>query len=146
MLRRAVVVAACVLVVVFGLQSPSMADEDYYFECSKDWSVCQTGVKVAGPQGVCMTAIDTQNTQVCVDYDGDYVYVRDGQADGYAAQAGIDYTSTVLHRHCRNNHGYGTWARCNFDWNESETKLVRGGFKYNYDLIMLENLWTFANN
>ncbi|GAA3483060.1 hypothetical protein GCM10018966_075920 [Streptomyces yanii] len=53
----------------------------------------------------------------------DYVYVRDGQAEGHVAIGKIvAMEGSIATRYCRNPDGYGTWAKCNFDWAESGLK------------------------
>ena len=57
-----------------------------------------------------------------VKLDGDYVYVADTCTDGRSAMAQVitynEAGNSVRHRYCRNPHGYGTWAQCNWDWPE----------------------------
>jgi hypothetical protein len=152
-LRGAVLSLIAAVVAVFAVQSPSWADEDYYDACRNDWVTCQTGVQVAGPPssgGDCGTAgSDSGRTVVCVVYDGESVYVKDGMADGYAAMARISYENVDVDskniRFCRNNYGNGSWARCNFDWNEGVTKSVDGGYKQSYEgFIITDYLWSFS--
>jgi hypothetical protein len=80
--------------------SPSMAQVDesqYLYQCIYDYVTAR------------------------IAYDGDYVYVYDGAIDGYSAIAEVQSPSgSVNFRYCRNAHGYGTWARCNFDWLEPQ--------------------------
>src|SRR5581483_9574456 len=100
---------AATAVAVFANPTPSLAGGDQYFiSCEAVWASCQTGTKVAGPVGECLGTSGAYNsTIVCVDYDGDYVYVKDGKADGYPAMAVIDSDrGNVLTRFCRNNHGH----------------------------------------
>jgi hypothetical protein len=86
-------------------------------------------------------------TPVDLKYDGDYVYVRDGQADGHAAIAEIaGGDGNVVTRFCRNPYGYGTWAECNFDWTESGTKFVTGGYFANRNQFSSDLLWQFSDN
>lgn len=151
-LRGAVLSLIAAVVAVFAVQSPSWADEDFHTSCPNDWVTCQTGVQVPGPtgDGDCGTSgADTGHTVVCVIYSGDYVYVKDSSADGLAAMAEISYENVDVGskniRLCRNNYGNGSWARCNFDWNESVTKSVDGGVKQRYDgFILTDRLWTFS--
>jgi hypothetical protein len=147
-LRGTVLSLIATVIAVFALQSPSMADEDWYSACGNSWVTCQTGVKVGIGEGECMTAnASNKYTSVCVRYDNDYVYVRDGEADGYAAIAEISYANvdTKNIRLCRNNYGYGTWARCDFDWTEGVTKEVWAGYKVSYDVVWTgDYLWSFS--
>ncbi|MEV4758658.1 hypothetical protein AB0J86_26640 [Micromonospora sp. NPDC049559] len=133
---------------VFGTATPSMADGDqYWVGCESASSSCQTGVKVSYPAGVCTTASSYYgSTAVCIDYYGDWVYVKDGDADGFAAMAHIEADAGVRDRYCRNPHTAGTWARCHFDWSESARKEVSGGTLQNYATMPLDYLWSFSNN
>lgn len=149
-LRASLLTLATTATAVFALSSPSMAGgEDYYYECTNSWASCQTGVEVSAPNGLpCGTASTYyESTTVCIGYNGDYVYVRDGQADGYAALGSVQSSgTTVTYRLCRNNKGYGTWVRCNFDWSESGTKYVDGGYKADYYDGYTQFLWSFSGN
>jgi hypothetical protein len=57
--------------------------------------------------------------------DGDYTFVKDQCADGRSATAQVIVynkdQSIRSRKYCRNSHGAGTWARCNFDWVESDS-------------------------
>ncbi|KAB1903172.1 hypothetical protein [Micromonospora sp. AMSO31t] len=108
-------------VAVFAAPTPSMADGDLYFVgCEGSYASCLIGTKVGLPSGQCMTASASYgSTQVCIEYSGDYVYVRDGLADGRSAMARIDSELGLAYRYCRNTQGAGTWVRCNFDWSEA---------------------------
>ncbi|WP_112136743.1 hypothetical protein [Glycomyces dulcitolivorans] len=144
---RIALLLAAVAVAVIALPSAAMADEYYYRACAYTWYNCQTGVTGYIAEGDCGTANSYHHkTYVCVDYDGDYVYVYDGQADGYAAMA---YVSTrageIQGRYCRNNHGYGTMARCNFDWVEDTDHFVQAGYKIDYATeAPLQTLWEWS--
>ncbi|MEQ4305380.1 hypothetical protein ABNF97_29035 [Plantactinospora sp. B6F1] len=134
---------------VFAAPTPSMADGDLYFVgCEGAYASCQTGVKVSYPVGVCTTAPASTYgaTIVCVEYDGDYVYVKDNDADGRSAMARIDSERGLAYRYCRNTHGAGSWARCNFNWSEAGQKQVRAGVRVNYATMPLRHLWSFSNN
>jgi hypothetical protein len=87
--RRAVsgvIALLAAAVVVFAGPAPAMAESDYANICVSTHNYCAIGVEAGLVEGQCMTpgAIGHQ-TSVCVKYDGDHVYVRDGQADGHAA-------------------------------------------------------------
>jgi hypothetical protein len=47
----------------------------------------------------------------------------------------------VRDRYCLNNHGYGTWAKCNFDWTEDGEHYVTGGYKDDYYDLVWDGLW-----
>ncbi|TDB78806.1 MULTISPECIES: hypothetical protein [unclassified Micromonospora] len=91
-----------------------------------------------------MTTAYYHSTIVCVDYSGDYVYVKDNDADSYSGLAYIWSQYGVADRYCRNTHGNGTWARCNFDWSEDGTKRVRGGVRYSHNSWAAGHLWEFS--
>ncbi|WP_344922359.1 hypothetical protein [Plantactinospora mayteni] len=126
--------------VVFAAPTSAMADESWYDDCvAYASSVCQTGVQVGGPAGEdeCATAsADMHYTRVCINFDGDYVYVKDGKEDTHSAIAAVTGgTGSVTGRYCRNPYGNGTWARCNFDWTESGEKRVYGGYRVSDSLV-----------
>lgn len=140
---RVAILLAAALTVVLGVPSAALADENYYYDCGYESVACQTGVTNVLVEGQCMTADAAHHkTQMCVDYSGDYVYVYDGQADGYAAMAEV-YTTrgTINTRLCRNNYGYDTWARCNFDWVEDASHFAAAGYKVDRNKIVMQNLW-----
>ncbi|MFC4104675.1 hypothetical protein [Micromonospora zhanjiangensis] len=137
--------------VVFAAPAPAMAADNWHRMCGYEFASCQTGVKAGLVDAdQCMTAsggLYGHSTQVCVKYDGDYVYVRDGQADGHSAIGVIESDNgNVIKRHCRNPYGSGTWAKCNFNWSESGYKWVGGGYLANFDSMPREWLWKFTNN
>jgi hypothetical protein len=147
LIRGAVLALATAAVAVFAVPSAAQAEDDYYKDCGYTNVSCQTGVEVGGPQGACMTASPAHHyTRVCIDYDGDYVYVWDGLEDTLAAMAFIRTDQgDVIGRHCRNNHGAGTWARCDFDWVEGAEKIVFAGYKEDYNTMYVFYLWEFSN-
>lgn len=129
--------------------APAMASgDDFLWDCDRSDFSCQTGVQMTGtigPLDKCLTSSD-YGTEVCIRYDGDYVYVKDGAADGNAALARVHSNEGVADRYCRNPYGVGTWARCNFDWVEDTNKLVLGGIRFNYAEYGMDGLWNFSNN
>jgi len=145
---RAVVAGLLAAVVaVFAAPAPSMASDDNFFVlCSNSGVSCQTGVQVAGPVGECLMAPAQQaSTIVCVDYDGDYVYVKDNKSDGYPGFGEIvSQNGDVRDRICRNNHTAGTWARCNFNWVEAGWKDVLGGILKSDRDMSYAYLWVFS--
>jgi hypothetical protein len=133
---------------VFALPTPGMA-ANYLYECEYSWASCQEGVLVSAPSGLPCGTTSTifHSTTVCIGYDGDYVYVRDGEADGDSAIASIQNSSdgsSVTYRSCRNKEGVGTWVRCNFNWSESGTKYVSGGVRHGYYDVATDFLWEFS--
>jgi hypothetical protein len=143
-LRGALLALATTVIAVFALQSPSMADENYHSSCAEASVSCQNGVEVAGPQGECKTAgSGYASTIVCVDYSGDFVYVKDNKPDSRSALGYVtSQDGSVTARICRNAHGNDSWARCNFDWAESGKKWVEGGYLSNP--LTLQQLWNFT--
>ncbi|MFE9203449.1 hypothetical protein [Micromonospora sp. NPDC006431] len=127
---RVAVGTVAVSTAVFGLQSPSWADENYLDHCTDYGVRCQTGVQVGEPTVADQCGTDeTYLTAVCVVEHGDIVYVRDGRVDGHSGLARIDAGAGVAWRYCRNPHGGGTWAKCNFDWAEDYVTNVYGGVR-----------------
>lgn len=77
---------------------------------------------------------------------GDYLYVRDDCADGRSAVAKVTIISgsnTGDAYVCRNSHGNGTWARCDFNWPENVGMSFAAGV-YNGDTGYLK--WDYAND
>ncbi|GAB3569731.1 hypothetical protein GCM10027445_21970 [Amycolatopsis endophytica] len=130
--------------------APSAAAEPGFLSsCSYSHVACKNGAKVSvpSPYNRCETAgSSVGSTQVCVLYDGDVVYVKDGSADGRSALGTIVATSGVEYRICRNPHGSGTWAKCTWNWGESAKKTVQGGVKQSAALASYNNLWSFTSN
>jgi hypothetical protein len=137
---------AAAMAVVFGVPSAAMAEANYYADCELDRVICTFGTQVGLPQGQCMTtSAEYGKTQVCVDYDGDHVYVRDGDADGHGAAAIVLSMNGVAHRWCANSKGYGTWVHCNFNWVEEGEHSVAGGFIVGYYHEEMTQLWWWAD-
>jgi hypothetical protein len=146
-IRVGAVALVATVIAVFAAPAPSMADgDDYYSACFASWVSCQTGTKVSGAIGVCDTVPAAFGaTVVCVVYDGDYIYVKDGDSDGHSAMAKIKADNgSVLDRFCRNPHGAGTWARCNFDWAEAGEKRVYGGIRRTYSDMPFSYIYKFT--
>lgn len=94
------------------------------------------------PVEACATGWD--GTKICIDTYGDKVWVYDGKSDGNSALGWIVSSSgSVTQRYCRNPHGQGTWARCNFDWVENVNKQVSGGVRHSYTGWHLRYLFSF---
>jgi hypothetical protein len=147
-IRTGVLALVATAVAVFAAPTPSLADgDDYYFGCPVSTYSCQTGVKITLPAGECDTSTAaTGSTIVCVDYSGDYVYVKDTSADSHSALAWISSDAGGVHdRLCRNPHGKGTWAKCNFDWSEAAEKVVYGGRRIDYTDHEISRIWKFSN-
>jgi hypothetical protein len=143
---RAAVVAIAIGTAVLAVQSPSLADDAYFTRCSSSNISCQTGVEVSGPSGqdTCETDGPT-NTRVCINYAGDIMFVRDGSTDSNSAMGLVLASAGVAERWCRNAHGSGTWARCNFDWSETAVKDVYGGIRIDANSFNVGLLWRFIN-
>lgn len=136
------------MIAVFALPSAAMADaEDNFFDrCQEsDWS-CQTGVAAGLVEGECMTAgTQAAYTTICVDYSGDYVYVRDGRKDGYPAIGKVESANGITNRLCRNTRGYNTWVRCHFDWAEAGNHTAGAGYLEDYyRTLHLDLLWSWS--
>lgn len=144
---RAVVFAFALGTSVFAVQSPSMADEDFFEWCGRAAVHCQTGIVVSSfTADKCVQEL-YEYTIVCIKYSGDYVYVYDGKSDNRQGIASISTPTTAVQgRWCRNPSIAGTWARCHFDWDDSVTKAVYGGTRGGYEDANYTRLWTFDNN
>lgn len=147
--RLAGILAAASGLALFLLTpTPAMATgDDFLHACQSSDVSCQNGVEVSGtigPYNRCETAADL--TEVCVRYDGDVVYVKDGATDSHSAIGMISTSSGVPTRICRNPYGNGTWARCDFDWVEDANHDVYGGEKVDYDSAPVNYLWSFSSN
>ncbi|MFG3689315.1 hypothetical protein [Micromonospora sp. NPDC047740] len=148
---RFAVGAVAVGTAVFGLPSASWAaDGTYLDKCSRPDVSCQTGVKVDPPLLLswCEEApADRHYTRVCIQFTGDKVYVFDGASDGHSALGNVfTGAGSVNDRYCRNPHGAGTWAECNFDWVEDSAKHVYGGYRIDSTDYRLDWLGSFSNN
>jgi hypothetical protein len=140
--------AAAVLVLGFLPQTPAMATGDNFLEvCTHSDVSCQDGTHFTNgtpPGDHCATAPD--DTRVCIVYDGDVVYVKDGQVDSHSALGLVETDSGVPLRICRNPYGSGSWARCDFDWIEDAMHKVSGGEKTSYTSYEQHDLWSFTSD
>ena len=81
------------------------------------------GEKVSGPGSACDgNNASNEHVKVCFQPDGEWLYVRDSAADGRSAFGQISGRDRV----CRNSHGSGTWARCNYSFREGSAVTFRG--------------------
>jgi hypothetical protein len=138
---------AAVAIAVFALPSAAMAEDNYMAQCPRADTACQTGSAAGLVEGQCMTATSYYHrTQVCVDYAADAVYVYDGQSDGKSAIAEIGTDNGAINKRiCRNNLGYGNWAKCDFDWAEAGEHRAWGGFMNSSEDMPTEFLWSWNN-
>ena len=86
------------------------------------------GQKVRGPGNACQgNSVGNDSVKVCFQPDGEYLYVKDKDADGRSAygdmMSGYD--------DCRNPYGKGTWVRCNYAFREGTPVGFRGFTKDN---------------
>ncbi|MFJ6198198.1 hypothetical protein [Micromonospora sp. NPDC092111] len=146
---RTAVCAVAAGAAVFAFPSASWAYDNYFDWCSRGIVSCQTGAAVGTPGDVdkCVQEL-THYTVVCIKYAGDIVYVWDGSSDGNSAMGSVSTPDAgdVSGRWCRNLHGAGTWAKCNFDWVEDTKKWVYGGVRYDSSSEWHTLLWTFSSN
>jgi len=146
---RSAVVALAAGAALFAVPTASWADGDYFTWCASSEVTCQTGTEVSAPSGEdkCVKEL-THYTIVCINYNGDYVYVYDGDADGHSSLGAVSTpdAGSLTGRWCRNTHGYGSWAVCNFNWVEDTTHYVYGGIRYDSDSLWYTLLWKFSNN
>lgn len=82
---------------------------------------------VQGWVGGCSSATGPVATVGVVKLVGDYLYVRDECRDGRSAILEWRSAEDTSRRWiCRNNKGYRTVVRCNFDWPETTGILIPG--------------------
>ncbi len=143
---RITLMLAAVAIAVFALPSAAMAEDNYFAWCTRADTACQTGSAAGLVEGQCKTAPAAYHkTQICVDYAADAVYVYDGQSDGKSAIAEINNDNGAINsRLCRNNRGYGTWAKCDFDWAEAGEHRARAGYLISYQEMPTDLLWTWT--
>jgi hypothetical protein len=143
---RITLMLAAVAIAVFALPSAAMAEDNYMAQCPRADTACQTGSAAGLVQGQCKTATSYYHrTQVCVDYAADAVYVYDGQSDGKSAIAEINNDNgSINSRLCRNNRGYGTWAKCDFDWAEAGEHRAWAGYLISYQEMPTDFLWSWT--
>ncbi|GAA3573214.1 hypothetical protein [Kribbella ginsengisoli] len=138
-IRRVAAIAASV-VLGFGLivvpgAAPlprAHADGGYFDSCSFDWLTCGTGEQVDLTSDQVRARTDLclwdnndgshPNAAVCIKRDADVVFVRDTNSDGRSALGQIGFAVNNIYV-CRNAHGFGTWARCDFQWPENNARL-----------------------
>jgi len=147
---RSAVLAIVVGAVVFTFPSASRADGDQFLDfCSGSNVSCQNGAQVWEVIGEDKCKVEpVSNTEVCIDYDSDTVYVLDGDADGNSALGTVynDTFGSVMYRICRNKYGQATWVKCNFNWVENDNHTVYGGVRYTNSSFSIDPLWEFENN
>ena len=73
------------------------------------------------------------NSSGVVVLSNDLIYVKDTCRDGRSAVARVvDLNGNTATRICRNPHGFGTWAKCDFNWPEPAQYRFEAGV-YNAD-------------
>lgn len=83
----------------------------------------EVGKKVRGPGHACKgNHASNDHVTVCFASKGEWLYVKDGEADGRSAYGQI----IGRDRHCRNPYGAGTWVRCNYSFREGSVVTFRG--------------------
>ena len=128
---RTAALAAAIGTAVLAVPSTSWAADNFLDQCGGATVSCQTGTSSAAPADADYCKIESSTrTRVCVKYVGDIVWVKDDAADGNSALARLNGDQGSIHqRFCRNPHGAGSWARCNFDWAENSLLDVYGGVR-----------------
>lgn len=83
----------------------------------------EIGQKVPGPGSACKgnNAVN-DSVKVCFQPGGEWLYVKDKDADGRSAFGEIANRD----RRCRNPYGKGTWVRCNYSYPDGHTVTFRG--------------------
>jgi len=128
----AAVAAAATLVVGMGV-SPASAS-------------VRNGTLVSGPNGACAdTSASNSHVTVCYQADGDYLYVKDGEADGRSAYGFFTWGGDGRDE-CRNPYGAGTWVRCNYDLVENQRIMYQGYTKDNEGTFNITRDWTNEAN
>lgn len=132
--RRLILAAAVSLLGTIILVKPAVAVDRIVTDVKDGVSVSR--VPTSAKYGTYVVA--TTNRKVCnfraingIVLDGDYIYVKDTCPDGLTALGIFQYTvgTTGYRLRCRNPHGAGTVARCNFNWPEKGTKAFYAGFQ-----------------
>lgn len=109
------------------------------------------GTKVSAPADLSEFGCDGDHTvanshvKVCFKPSGDKVYVKDGSADGRSGMAELNVMSTGRNTVCRNKHGAGSWAYCDFNFIEHRAVSFRGYTLDHEGLINVEHdhtAWT----
>jgi hypothetical protein len=101
------------------------AEASYFSFCAQADRVCVEGTQVAGPVGAEFCEGDPNgsshpNAAACVDKANDQVWVDDTAEDSRSGMAYVLGSGGTWYI-CRNKHGNGSWARCNFDWPEGRS-------------------------
>jgi hypothetical protein len=104
-----------------GAASGCWSTEDCFSqECEQAVIICRNGTLSSFPD----TNADTcwlwrVDVKGCEKDYGDYIWTKDDRAD-YRSMVLVTKRSDELGyiRACRNRFGSGTWAECNFDWEE----------------------------
>jgi hypothetical protein len=146
LLTRIAVLLGAAMVAVFALPSAAMAEANFYQDCPYDNVICTFGARVGTPQGaVCDTVSATGGyTEVCVNYETDSLYVKDGRADGYGAVGRVWSENGVNYRYCANNQGEGWWVKCDFDWTEAGSHSVAGGYIESWSTKHTVTQWSWS--
>ncbi len=109
-----VLLAGLAFMTVLTWVSPAAADE------SPDADYFKNGAQVSSTDGACSDGNNASNThvRVCFKEYGDKLYVYDAEPDGRSAYGEFDEHYTTFaggdYKACRNRHGYGTWAVCDY--------------------------------
>lgn len=122
MLRLAIPTALVLALPIVLVASPASADSwwqtgdkvshDYHFDWPNTSGFCGDGEGEPG------------SSYVEVRKSDDTVWVKDICADGMSATAKVttydEAGHDVRHRKCRNPYGKGTWAKCDFNWEDND--------------------------
>lgn len=104
-----------------------IAEAQFSSICSQAGKICKNGRLVSNPtncipdcnhERVCFSTLsDEPSVRSCLQRYNDLIWVNDQEADGHSGIAAV-VNDSHADRICRNPHGAGTWARCNWDWPE----------------------------
>jgi hypothetical protein len=100
--------------------------------------VAPAGVAAAPAASTSLYCVSNgHGAQACFAPYGDKIYVKDTKSDGYSA-VGWFRTDYGRSSGCRNSHGAGTWAVCNFNMREGHKVTL-----WAVDLNKPTNTWRY---
>lgn len=108
----------------------SAPEPQFAGRCGRVEVICQNG-ELSGNASSCVpdcryirhcfvSSSDEPDVGVCVQPHGDFVWVNDRSSDGNGG-IGAAFNDQFGQRICRNAHGSGTWARCDWNWPEGSS-------------------------
>jgi hypothetical protein len=125
--RRVLLVLAAVAGFAASLLTPTAAQAAYYGDETN------YATSYGPPPNRDYCAWPHPGVETCFIQDGDWIYVLDSRADGYAAVGEWDYRAdngSARSGACVNKLGAGHWGRCNKDFAEDGYGYLNGA-RYN---------------